>query len=60
MAWLSVQTNRRFYACAWLFLKAANHQVIGTSKMYASAAFRDGEIESMKTNGMSASVKDNT
>ena len=41
-------------------LKAANHQVIGTSKMYASAALRDAGIESMKTHGVSSSIKDNT
>jgi uncharacterized protein len=41
-------------------LKAANHQVIGTSQMYASAANRDAGIESVKTNGPSGTVKDNT
>ncbi len=40
-------------------LKAANHQVIGTSQMYASIAARDAGIESVKTNGGSASIKDN-
>lgn len=38
-------------------LKAANHQVIGTSQMYKSAAARDGGIESVKTNGPSTTVK---
>lgn len=38
-------------------LKAANHQVIGTSQMYASAAARDNGIESVKTNGVSTTVK---
>ncbi len=41
-------------------LKAANHQIIGTSQMYASAANRDAGIESVKTNGGSKTVKDNT
>ena len=41
-------------------LKAANHQVIGTSQMYASTASRDAGIESVKTNGVSSSIKDNT
>ena len=39
-------------------LKAANHQVIGTSQMYSSAAARDNGIESVKTNGVSTTVKD--
>lgn len=41
-------------------LKAANHQVIGTSEMYESAASRDAGIESVKTNGTTKTVKDNT
>lgn len=41
-------------------LKAANHQVIGTSQMYASTASRDGGIESVKSNGSTATVKDLT
>lgn len=41
-------------------LKAANHQVIGSSQMYASAASRDNGIESVKTNGKTRTVKDNT
>jgi uncharacterized protein len=40
-------------------LKAANHQIIGTSQMYASAVNRDAGIESVKTNGGSKTVKDN-
>jgi uncharacterized protein YegP (UPF0339 family) len=39
-------------------LKAANHQVIGTSQMYASAQTRDAGIASVKTNGTSKTVKD--
>ncbi|MGD9841376.1 MAG: YegP family protein [Steroidobacteraceae bacterium] len=38
-------------------LKAANHQVIGTSQMYKSAASRDGGIESVKTNGSTKTIK---
>lgn len=41
-------------------LKAANHQVIGTSQMYASAQTRDTGIESVKANGTSTTIKDNT
>ena len=39
-------------------LKAANHQIIGTSQMYASATNRDVGIESVKTNGVSNTIKD--
>ncbi|MFA5684582.1 MAG: YegP family protein [Lysobacteraceae bacterium] len=41
-------------------LKAANHQVIGTSQMYSSEAARDNGIESVKTNGVSTTIKDNS
>jgi len=41
-------------------LKAANHQVTGSSQMYATAASRDAGIASVKTNGASTMVKDNT
>ncbi|HBR90874.1 MAG TPA: hypothetical protein DEA77_03630, partial [Acinetobacter nosocomialis] len=41
-------------------LKAANHQIIGTSQFYASEASRDKGIESVKTNGSSATIKDLT
>lgn len=41
-------------------LKAANHQIVGTSQMYASAQTRDAGIASVKTNGSSATIKDNT
>ncbi|MHC9004232.1 YegP family protein [Enterobacter sp. P82] len=41
-------------------LKAGNHQVIGTSQMYASEQSRDKGIASVKTNGPSQTVKDNT
>ncbi|MBL5977797.1 YegP family protein [Comamonas sp. NyZ500] len=41
-------------------LKAANHQVIGTSQLYASAASRDAGIESVRQNGATTVVKDLT
>ena len=41
-------------------LKAANHQIIGSSQMYASAQSRDAGIASVKTNGSSKTIKDNT
>ena len=42
---------------AFFNLKAANHQVIGSSQMYASEASRDNGIASVKTNGVSTKVK---
>ena len=41
-------------------LKAANHQTIGTSQMYGTAQSRDAGIASVKSNGTSPTVKDNT
>jgi uncharacterized protein YegP (UPF0339 family) len=41
-------------------LKAANHQVIGTSQMYASAQSRETGIASVKSNGSSEKIKDLT
>ena len=41
-------------------LKAANNQVIGSSQMYASESSRDDGIASVKTNGTSKTIKDNT
>ncbi|MBL0162920.1 MAG: YegP family protein [Xanthomonadales bacterium] len=43
---------------AFFNLKAANHQVIGTSQMYASEASRETGINSVKTNGSSTTIKD--
>ena len=40
-------TNGKFH----FNLKAGNHQVIGTSQLYASAAARDAGIESVQKNG---------
>lgn len=39
-------------------LRAANAQVIGTSQMYASESSRATGIESVKTNGPSADIRD--
>jgi len=41
-------------------LTATNGQIIGHSEMYSSAAARDNGIESVKTNGPTPTVKDNT
>ncbi|QCT22512.1 DUF1508 domain-containing protein [Jejubacter calystegiae] len=41
-------------------LKAANHQVIGTSQMYASPQSRETGIASVKSNGSSEKIKDLT
>ena len=41
-------------------LKAANHQVIGTSKMYKTTESRDASIALVKANGSTSTVKDNT
>jgi hypothetical protein len=41
-------------------LKAGNHQIIGTSQMYASVASRDNGILSVQMNGASTAMKDNT
>jgi uncharacterized protein YegP (UPF0339 family) len=41
-------------------LKAANHQIIGSSQMYATTQSRDNGIASVKANGASATVKDLT
>ena len=46
-------SDGRFY----FNLKAANHQVIGTSQMYKAAASREGGIESVKTNGPTTTIK---
>lgn len=45
---------------AFFTLKAANHQVIGSSQLYASAATRDNGISSVKSNGASTTIKDNS
>jgi uncharacterized protein YegP (UPF0339 family) len=43
---------------AFFNLKAANHQVIGTSQMYASDGGRDDGIKSVQANGSTKTVKD--
>jgi len=40
-------------------LKAANHQIIGTSQMYSSIPSRDAGIASVKANGITTTIKDN-
>lgn len=45
---------------AFFNLKAANSQVIGTSQMYASEQSRESGIASVKANGTTTTVKDNT
>ncbi|EME8861094.1 YegP family protein [Enterobacter mori] len=41
-------------------LKAGNHQVIGSSQLYATEQSRDKGVASVKTNGSAQTVKDNT
>ena len=41
-------------------LKAANNQIIGTSQMYESVQACEKGMESVKTNGVSKTVKDNS
>ena len=48
-----IASNGKFF----FNLKATNGQVIGSSQMYASEASRDGGIESVKTNGVSTTIK---
>jgi uncharacterized protein len=45
---------------AFFNLKAGNSQVIGTSQMYGSEAARDAGIASVKANGSTKTIKDNT
>jgi uncharacterized protein len=53
---LKVASNGKFH----FNLKAANHQIIGTSQMYASEDTRAIGIASVKTNGKLTTVKDMT
>lgn len=48
-------SNGKFY----FNLKAANHQVIGTSQMYATGQSRDSGIASVKASGPTKDVRDN-
>lgn len=43
---------------AYFNLKAANHQVIGTSQMHATEAAREADIARVKADGSSAMVKE--
>lgn len=45
---------------AYFNLKAANHQVIGTSRMYATEQDRESGIAAAKSNGPTQTIKDNT
>jgi uncharacterized protein len=49
-------TNGKFY----FNLKAANHQIIGTSQMYTTTQSRDGGITSVQSNGASTTIKEKT
>jgi uncharacterized protein YegP (UPF0339 family) len=44
----------------YFVLTAANHQTIGISEMYSSEAARENGIASVKNNGPSTTVKDET
>ena len=41
-------------------LKAANHQIIGTSELYSTAAARQSGIDAVKANGVTTTIKDHT
>jgi len=44
----------------YFVLKAANGEVIGKSEMYSSASARDNGIESVKKNGPTTDIRDET
>ncbi|MBM68698.1 MAG: hypothetical protein CME43_04400 [Haliea sp.] len=44
----------------YFVLKAGNGQIIGNSEMYSSTAAMENGIQSVKTNGPTAPVEDNT
>jgi uncharacterized protein len=44
----------------YFVLKAANHQIIGNSEIYSTPQARDAGIASVKKNGTSTTIKDNT
>ena len=48
--------NGKFY----FTLKAANHQVIGASQMYSTKDARETGVTSVKSNGTTTTVKDET
>lgn len=45
---------------AYFTLKAANHQVIGSSEMYSTEAARDKGIASVQANATTTTIKDGT
>lgn len=53
---LKVASNGKFH----FNLKAANHQIIGSSQLYATEASRATGIASVKTNGPTTAIKDLT
>jgi uncharacterized protein YegP (UPF0339 family) len=44
----------------YFVLRAANHEVLGTSEMYSSHASRDGGIAAVMANAPTASIDDQT
>lgn len=44
----------------YFVLKAANHEIIGRSERYTTTSSRDNGIQSVKTNGPTATVDDET
>lgn len=50
-------TDGKFY---FNLQSAGNHEVIGASQMYATMETRETGIDSVKTNGKSTTIKDNT
>lgn len=52
----ATSSNGKFY----FTLRAANNQVIGNSQMYGTEAARDGGIESVKQNGATQDIRDNS
>lgn len=49
-------SNGKFY----FSLQAGNNQVIGNSQMYSTEAARNGGIESVKQNGATQDIRDNS
>ena len=44
----------------YFVLKAANHEIIGRSEMYSSDSAMENGIASVKTNGATVDIQDNT
>jgi len=51
-----VAKNGQFY----FNLKSSNHKVVGTSEMYPAEKIRETGIDSVKKNGISSKIKDNS